>query len=68
MVDRIEVAGRLVGEDEVRIVDQAAGDGHALLLTAGELRGPMLQPLAQADHLAPARRLRCRSRWAARPW
>ena len=35
---RIEVAGRLVGEDDRRIVDQRAGDGDALLLAAGELQ------------------------------
>ncbi len=29
----------LIGEDYRRTVDQAAGDGHALLLAAGELRG-----------------------------
>src|SRR5215510_1356194 len=33
---RIEVAGRLVGENNRRTVDQGAGDGHALSLTAGQ--------------------------------
>src|SRR5882672_10402770 len=37
----IERAGGLVGEDDSRVVDQAAGDGHALLLAAGELIGMM---------------------------
>src|SRR5713226_4835317 len=33
----IEVAGRLIGEDEVRIVDERAGNRDALLLAAREL-------------------------------
>ena len=47
---RVEVAGRLVGQDELGVVHQAAGDRHALLLAAGELRRPVVEPLAQADH------------------
>ena len=47
---RVEVARRLVGQDEFGVVHQAAGDGHALLLAAGELRRPVVEPLAQADH------------------
>ena len=46
---RVEVAGRLVGQDDVGIVDQRPGDGHALLLAAGELGGPVVDPIAQAD-------------------
>ena len=30
----VEVAGRLVGQDELGIVDERAGDGQALLLAA----------------------------------
>ena len=48
---RVEVAGRLVGQDDVRVVDQDAGDGHALLLAAGELHRPVVEPVAQADQL-----------------
>ena len=33
----VEVAGRLVGEDERGVGDEGAGDGDALLLAAGEL-------------------------------
>ena len=36
---RVEVAGGLVGQDQLRVVDQRAGDGHALLLAAGQLVG-----------------------------
>ena len=34
----VERARRLVGEDELGVVDQRAGDGHALLLPARQLR------------------------------
>ena len=33
----VELAGGLVGEDDVRVVDQGAGDGDALFLAAGHL-------------------------------
>ena len=33
---RVDVAGRLVGEQQLRLVDDGAGDGRALLLAAGE--------------------------------
>ena len=48
---RIERAGRLVGEDQLRVVDQRARDGDALLLAAGELRGVMVRARAEADLL-----------------
>src|SRR5699024_11079811 len=35
----IEVAGRFIGQQDRGPVDVGAGDGHALLLTAGELMG-----------------------------
>ena len=52
----IEVAGGFVGQDHERIVDQRAGDGHALLLAAGELVGPVVQAVAQPDRVRPASR------------
>src|SRR5436190_13916401 len=36
---RVEVAGRLVGEQDGRVVHQGARDGDALALTAGQLVG-----------------------------
>src|SRR5438270_6250677 len=33
----VEIAGRLVGEKNLRIREQGAGDGHALLLSARQL-------------------------------
>jgi hypothetical protein len=46
---RVEVAGRLVREDDRRVGDQCPGDGDALLLTTGELGGPVLPPVGEAD-------------------
>ena len=48
---RVEVAGRLVGEQDGRIGDQGAGDRHALLLAAGELRGVVVLAAGEADPL-----------------
>ena len=50
----VEVARRLVGEDDVRVVDQRAGDRDALLLAAGELGRAVVEPVCQADHAGPA--------------
>src|SRR5579863_202874 len=36
---RIEIAGGLVGEEDRRIVDERASDGHALALSAGKFVG-----------------------------
>ena len=48
---RIEVAGRLVGEEHPRPVDQRPGDGHALLFAAGKLRRLVVDAIRQADFL-----------------
>ena len=45
----VEVAGRLVGEQDARPVDEGAGDGGALHLAAGQLARPVVQPAAEAD-------------------
>ena len=37
----VQITGWFVGQDEVRVVDQAARDGNSLLLTTGQLRGPV---------------------------
>ena len=50
-VARVEVAGRLVGEQHVGAVGQRPGDRHALLLAAGELRRQVAQAVAEADPL-----------------
>ena len=45
----VELAGRLVGQDQERVLHQGPGDGHALLLAAGELVGAVVEAVAQAD-------------------
>ena len=45
----IEVARRLVGQQDGRFVDQRAGDGHALALAAGEFIGLVMNAVGQAD-------------------
>ena len=46
---RVDVAGRLVGHQNLRPGDDGAGDGDALLLSARQRRGPRLPPIAKAD-------------------
>ena len=43
---RVEVAGRLVREDQLGSRGERPRAGHALLLAAGELRGTVLEPVA----------------------
>jgi len=49
---RVQVARGLVREHDRRSFDQRAGDGHALHLSAGELRGLVLQAVGEADALS----------------
>ena len=46
---RIEIAGRLVGQQQPRRVGDRAGDGDALLLAAGQFAGTMFEALAEAQ-------------------
>ena len=46
---RVEIAGRLVGEQDARGIGDRAGDRDALLLAAGQFRGPVLEPLLQTE-------------------
>ena len=46
---RVEVAGRLVGEDHGGPGDERAGDRDALALAAGELRGVVVRAVGEAD-------------------
>ena len=48
-VAAVEVAGRLVGEDQRRVVDERPRDGDALRLAAGHLGRPVRRPARQAD-------------------
>jgi hypothetical protein len=59
-VGAVEIAGRLVGEDQVRLGGERAGDGDALLLAAGKLlravAGAVAEPTCSST--APTRRRR----------
>ena len=47
----VEVARRLVGEDDRRVADEGAGDGHPLALAAGERPGTVHRPRRETDRL-----------------
>ena len=47
----VEIAGRLVGDEDGGIGCQRARERHALLLAAGELRRIMMQAIAEPDRL-----------------
>ena len=58
---RIERRGRLVGEDQIRLLHQRARDADALALAAGQLVGALGGEVAEADRdRAGGRRDRCR--------
>ena len=48
-VARVEIAGRLVGDDQIGIGDDGARDGDALLLAARERARVVVEPLVEAD-------------------
>ena len=48
---RIQISGRLIGQQNGRLADQRTRHGHALLLAAGKLRGIMLHAVRHADAL-----------------
>lgn len=43
----VEIARRLVGKQDARLVGEGAGDGHALLFAARELAGEVVQTVAE---------------------
>jgi acyl-CoA thioesterase-1 len=52
--DAVEVASRLVCEQDLRIIHEGARERDPLLLAAGQLRRIVVQPMAQADTLEQA--------------
>src|ERR1700674_2619825 len=48
---RVEVPSGLVGDDQARLMYEGAGDGHPLLLTAGQLPRVLVVLAGQADRL-----------------
>ena len=69
---RVQVAGRLVGQDDAGAVGEGAGDGDALALAAGELCRQLAGVIAQRPSRpagpAPAAQLRLRRVAAASAW
>src|SRR5215831_435664 len=47
----VEVADRLVGEDERGIVDESPGNRDALLLAAAQFRRPVPRAIAKTDRV-----------------
>jgi hypothetical protein len=47
----VQVAGGLVGQDQLGLVHEGPRDGHPLLLAAGELVGSVVGAAAQPDRL-----------------
>jgi hypothetical protein len=45
----VQVPGRLVGQQDLGLLDQGAGDGHPLLLAAGQFARQVLRPVAEPD-------------------
>ena len=45
----VEIAGRFVGQQHLRLVDERARNRHALLLAAGKLAGMMILAAGEAD-------------------
>src|SRR6185312_9414694 len=57
-IDAVEIAGGLVGEQDLRPRRQRPGQGHALLFAAGQLRRIMSRPVGQAHGVKLAFRSR----------
>src|SRR5438045_3355237 len=51
---RVEVAGGFVGQEDGGVVDQGAGDGDALSLSAGHFIWAVMNSVSQADVLKGA--------------
>jgi len=47
----VEVASGFVGEKNLRVIDEGAGDGNALLFAAGEFGGAMAEAVREANAL-----------------
>jgi hypothetical protein len=45
----VEIAGRLVGQQQLGLADQRPGHAHPLTFAAGQFRRPMIQSVAQSD-------------------
>ena len=55
-IARIERCDGLIGEDQLGILDQGAGNGHALLLAAGQRIGALQRLRQQVEPVERQRR------------
>src|SRR5579864_6427519 len=46
----VQISGGLVSEQNFRLVDNGARDGHTLLFAAGHFRRAMMQAVAESQH------------------
>src|SRR5882672_3526017 len=53
---RIQIARRLIGKEQRRMIDQCPGDGDALLLAAGKLRGVMVGAIGDPNTIEQLQR------------
>ena len=49
LIGFVEIAGRLVGQNQFRMIDERASHGYALLFAAGKLRGQVLDAIGKTD-------------------
>ena len=66
-VDRVQRAGRLVGQQQAPLADDRAGDRHPLPLAAGQLVGEPVGPLGQPEPVQRGQRRRPRAARADMP-
>ena len=67
----VEGAGRLVGEQDFRVVHQGAAERGALTFAAGKLLNTLIETMAQTGaigELVQALLWRARDRFRRRPW
>jgi hypothetical protein len=64
---RVQLAGRLVGDQQFRAPGQRPGDGHPLLLAAGQLVRPLRGVVLHADDVEQ-RGLAAAARASAGQW
>ena len=63
--ERVEVAGRLVGDEDRRVIGQRSGDGDALLLATGRARRQLAGLVGHPDPLEQVHRPRPGARAAS---
>jgi hypothetical protein len=59
----VQLTGRLVSQEERRAIREGASDRDALLLAAGQLVGPVVDPVPEADELEQLAHARVALAW-----